>query len=183
MKVTETALPGVLILEPTQYSDERGYFMETFNLKRMNALGLPATWVQDNLSVSRQNVVRGIHYQVQHPQGKLVRVMAGAVRDVVVDLRAKSPTFGRHVAIDLDPASGRMVWMPAGCGHGFAVLEGPATFVYKVTDDYCAAGERTILWNDPALAIDWGVQDAIVSAKDAAGVPFQAAEVFPELGA
>ncbi len=183
MKVIETALPGVLILEPTQYSDERGYFMETFNLKRITALGLPATWVQDNLSVSKQNVVRGIHYQIEHPQGKLVRVMAGAVRDVVVDLRGQSSTFGRHVTIDLDPDSGRMVWIPVGCGHGFAVVEGPATFTYKVTDDYCAAGERTILWNDPALAINWGIQEAIVSAKDAAGVPFHAAQVFLEMGA
>jgi len=183
VKVIETALQGVLILEPTRYSDERGYFMETFNLKSITGIGLPQTWVQDNLSVSKQNVVRGIHYQVEHAQGKLVRAMTGAVRDVVVDLRGKSKTFGQHVTIDLDPDSGRMVWMPAGCGHGFAVTEGPATFTYKVTDYYCAAGERTILWNDPELGINWGVTEAIVSAKDAAGVPFRAAEVFQELGA
>ncbi len=185
MKVIETALPGVLILEPRIFADERGCFLETWNLDRFAALNLPTHWVQDNLSVSRSNVVRGLHYQSIHPQGKLVRVASGRVRDVAVDLRRHSPAFGHHVAVDLDADSARMLWIPVGFAHGFAVLEGPATFVYKVTDIYCAAGERTILWNDPALAIDWGIAPdaAIVSAKDAAGARFAEADVFEELPA
>ena len=185
MKVIETALPGVLILEPRIFADDRGCFLETWNLERFAALGLPTHWVQDNLSVSKPGVVRGLHYQTIHPQGKLVRVTAGRVRDVAVDIRRNSRTFGRHVAVDLDAESARMLWIPVGFAHGFAVLEGPATFVYKVTDSYCAAGERTILWNDPALGIDWGIapESAIVSGKDAAGARFAEAEVFEELSA
>ncbi len=185
MKILETAIPGVRIVEPRIFADERGCFLETWNLERFAAAGLPTHWVQDNLSVSKTGVVRGLHYQTIHPQGKLVRVTAGRVRDVAVDLRRHSPTFGHHVAVDLDPESARMLWIPEGFAHGFAVLEGPATFVYKVTDSYCAAGERTILWNDPALGIDWGLQaeQAIVSAKDAAGTRFADAEVFEELSA
>ncbi len=185
MKAIETALPGVLILEPRIFADERGCFLETWNLERMAAVGLPTLWVQDNLSVSKQNVVRGIHYQTLHPQGKLVRVAAGRVRDVAVDLRRTSPTFGRHIAVDLDAESARMLWIPIGFAHGFAVLDGPATFVYKVTDYYCADGERTILWNDPDLAIDWGIaaDSAVVSSKDTAGARFRDAEVFEELPA
>lgn len=185
MKIIETALPGVLILEPRIFADERGCFLETWNLERFAEAGLPTHWVQDNLSVSKTGVVRGLHYQTIHPQGKLVRVAAGRVRDVAVDLRRTSATFGRHISVELDADTARMLWIPVGFAHGFSVLEGPATFVYKVTDGYCAAGERTILWNDPDLAIDWGLAaDAvIVSGKDAAGTRFAEAEVFEEVSA
>ncbi len=185
MKVLATSLPGVQIIEPRIFVDERGCFLETWNLERFAEVGLPTHWVQDNLSVSKTGVVRGLHYQTIHPQGKLVRVATGRVRDVAVDLRRHSPTFGRHVTVELEAESARMLWIPVGFAHGFAVLDGPATFVYKVTDSYCAAGERTILWNDPDLGIDWGIrsEDAIVSAKDAAGTRFPEAEVFEEISA
>ena len=180
MKITETDLPGVLLLTPAIYRDDRGAFQETWNLRRMAEAGLPSDWVQDNFSVSRKNVVRGIHYQVMQPQGKLVRVAVGAVLDVAVDLRRSSPHFGRHVAVELTAENGEMLWIPPGFGHAFLALTDQAGFAYKVTDYYSPAGERTIVWNDPDLAIPWPVDAAaaIVSGKDAQGAPLRTAEVY-----
>jgi dTDP-4-dehydrorhamnose 3,5-epimerase len=180
MKIEETSLTGVLVLTPAIYRDNRGAFMETWNLRAMTEAGLPSTWLQDNFSVSKKNVVRGLHYQIGQPQGKLVRVTHGAVLDVAVDLRRSSPTFGKHVAVELDGESGRMLWIPAGFGHGFLVLSDTAGFAYKVTDYYSPSGERTVLWDDPELAIPWPVaaDEAIVSEKDRKGTPFHEAEVF-----
>lgn len=180
MKITETALPDVLVLTPTIYRDSRGAFFETWNKERMADAGLPGEWVQDNFSISKKNVLRGIHYQVIQPQGKLVRVAWGAVLDVVIDLRRSSATFGCHFAVELTADRGEMLWIPVGFGHGFLALTDEVGFAYKVTDYYSAAGERTILWNDPELAIPWPVspEDVIVSDKDAQGKPFPNAEVF-----
>jgi dTDP-4-dehydrorhamnose 3,5-epimerase len=181
MNIEETALPGVLLITAKVFHDDRGAFFESFNLRRMIEAGLPANWAQDNFSQSRKNVLRGIHYQTIQPQGKLVSVAYGAVLDVAVDLRRSSPTFGRHVAVELSGGSGRMLWIPEGFGHGFLVLSESAGFAYKVTDYYSSAGERTIAWNDPDLAIPWPVraEDVIVSAKDAAGPLLRDAEIFP----
>jgi dTDP-4-dehydrorhamnose 3,5-epimerase len=180
MKVEETALEGVLLLTPRVFRDDRGAFLETWNQRAMSEAGLPSTWVQDNFSLSKKNVVRGIHYQVTQPQGKLVRVTHGVVLDVAVDLRRSSPTLGKHVAVELDGESGKMLWIPVGFGHAFLALTDLAGFAYKVTDYYSPAGERTILWNDADLAISWPVnaQDAIVSEKDQSGTAFREAQVF-----
>lgn len=180
MKVEETALPGVLVLTPAVYRDNRGAFLETWNLRRMEEAGLPTTWVQDNFSISKKNVLRGIHYQIIQPQGKLVRVAYGAVLDVAVDLRRRSSHFGKHVAVELSEENGRMLWIPPGFGHAFLALTETVGFSYKVTDYYSAAGERTILWDDPELAIAWPVDAAsvIVSEKDAQGTKFREAEVY-----
>jgi dTDP-4-dehydrorhamnose 3,5-epimerase len=180
VNVTETSLSGVLILEPRQFRDDRGVFFETFNLGRMADLGLPTEWKQDNFSISKANVVRGIHYQIGEPQGKLVRVVTGAALDVIVDLRRSSATFGKHTTVDLSGDTSRMVWIPEGCGHGFAALTETVALSYKVTSYYSPTAERTILWNDPELDIDWKVSpaEAILSAKDQAGLPFAKAEVF-----
>ncbi len=180
MRVTETALPGVLVLTPAIYRDQRGAFCETFNLREMEQAGLPSLWPQDNFSVSAKNVLRGIHYQVHQPQGKLVRVTHGAVFDVVVDLRRSSPTFAEHIAVELTGERGEMLWIPAGFGHGFLALTEVAGFAYKVTDYYSPQGERTILWNDPDLAIPWPIdaEKAIISEKDKNGIAFEDAEIF-----
>lgn len=180
MNVIETALAGVLILEPRIFRDDRGFFFETFNLARSVELGLPSEWKQDNFSLSKRNVVRGLHYQIGQPQGKLVRVVTGAALDVVVDLRKSSSTFGRHITVELSGDSSRMVWIPEGFGHGFAALTETVALSYKVTDYYSPQAERCVLWNDPALGIDWSVkpEEAILSAKDAVGVPLAQAEVF-----
>lgn len=180
MKIEDTPLPGVLLLTPVIYRDERGAFFESYNERELAAAGLPTVWPQDNFSLSKKNVVRGLHYQVTQPQGKLVRVTHGAVLDVVVDLRRSSPAFGRHLAVELSGENGRMLWIPPGFGHGFAVLSEEAGFAYKVTDYYSPAGERTILWNDPSLAITWPVsaEQAIVSNKDRNGARLAQAEVF-----
>jgi dTDP-4-dehydrorhamnose 3,5-epimerase len=170
----------VLVLEPRIFRDERGFFFETFNLAQVVGLGLPSEWKQDNFSLSRKNVIRGLHDQIGDAQGKLVRVASGAVLDVIVDLRKSSPTFGRHTSVELSGETSRMVWIPAGFGHGFAALTDNAALCYKVTDYYSPKAERCVLWNDPQLGIDWRVspQDAIVSSKDQAGAPFAQAEVF-----
>lgn len=180
MNIEETALQGVLLVTPAIYRDSRGAFMETWNLRAMAEAGLPSAWVQDNFSLSRKNVLRGIHYQVTQPQGKLVRVTHGAVLDVAVDLRRSSPTFGRHLAVELSGENGKMLWIPVGFGHGFLVLSEVAGFAYKVTDYYSPAGERTIRWNDPELAIPWPVapDQAIVSEKDQKGATLGEAQVF-----
>ncbi len=180
MKIETTALPDVRVITPTVYRDSRGRFMETFNERKMAEAGLPPHWVQDNFSISKRNVLRGIHYQTKQPQGKLVRVTHGAVLDIAVDLRRRSASFGRHCAVELNAENGAMLWIPEGFGHAFLVLSDEAGFAYKVTDYYSPDGERTILWNDPDLAIEWPVRadDAIVSEKDRKGVNFQVAEVF-----
>jgi dTDP-4-dehydrorhamnose 3,5-epimerase len=180
MKIEETSLPGVLVLTPAIYRDDRGAFIETFNLRGMAEAGLPTNWVQDNFSISKKDVLRGIHYQIKQPQGKLVRVTHGAVLDVAVDLRRSSPAFGKHVAAELSGENAKMMWIPEGFGHAFLVLSAEAGFAYKVTDYYSPAGERTIVWNDPDLAIEWPIAaaDAIVSEKDKNGTRFRDAEVF-----
>ena len=180
MNIEETSLPGVLIITPKIYSDNRGAFWETWNHNSFEKAGLPCTWVQDNFSVSKRNVIRGIHYQITQPQGKLVRVSYGAVLDVAIDLRRQSPHFGRHIAVELSEHNGRMMWIPEGFGHGFLVLSEQAGFAYKVTDYYNPKGERTIVWSDPELAIKWPVklEEAIVSERDAQGATLATAEVF-----
>ena len=181
MKIQETSLPGVLVLTPTLHRDDRGVFFETWNQRRMVEAGLPEHWAQDNSSLSKKNVLRGIHYQISQPQGKLVRVTHGAVLDLAVDLRRSSPTFGQHVLVELTSENAEMLWIPEGFGHAFLVLSDVAGFAYKVTDYYSAAAERTILWNDPELAIPWPVSpdEVIVSAKDRLGTTFKDADVFP----
>jgi len=181
MKIRETSLPGVLVLSPTIYRDDRGAFFETFNRRRMAEAGLPENWAQDNVSFSKKHVLRGIHYQIQQPQGKLVRVSQGAVLDVAVDLRRSSPTFGRHFAIELSAENAEMLWIPEGFGHAFLVLTEIAGFAYKVTDYYLPSAERTIAWNDPDLAIPWPVaaDDVIVSGKDRLRATLRDAELFP----
>jgi dTDP-4-dehydrorhamnose 3,5-epimerase len=180
MNIIETALPGVLILEPRIFKDTRGAFWETYNERVMQQTGLPTHWVQDNFSLSKQNVVRGIHYQIRNTQAKLVRVTHGVVWDVAVDLRRSSKTFGQHVGVELSGENGRMFWIPEGFGHGFVVSSEIAGFAYKITGYYSPADERTIRWNDPALAIPWPVseKEAIVSEKDCQGCTLDQAELF-----
>jgi dTDP-4-dehydrorhamnose 3,5-epimerase len=180
MKITETALPGVLLLSPALYRDNRGAFCETWNHQRFEDAGLPTNWVQDNCSYSAKYVVRGIHYQVIQPQAKLVRATGGVVLDVAVDLRRSSPSFGRHVAVELNAESGQMLYIPVGFGHGFAALTDNVGFAYKVTDYHCPAGERTILWRDPEIGIPWPLSSdtAILSEKDLKGSALRDAEVF-----
>lgn len=180
MNIQKTALDGVVVFAPRKFSDTRGAFWETYNERIMQQAGVPTEWKQDNTSVSLKNVIRGIHYQITQPQGKLVRVTYGSVFDVAVDLRRSSITFGQHVGIELSEENGAMLWIPQGFGHGFAVLSDKAGFAYKVTDYYSPSGERTILWNDPKLAIPWPVSEhhAVLSAKDQQGSYFDEAEVF-----
>ncbi|MGA3162059.1 MAG: dTDP-4-dehydrorhamnose 3,5-epimerase [Terracidiphilus sp.] len=181
MKITETSLPGVLLITPSIYRDNRGAFHETFNARQMAEAGLPTEWPQDNFSLSRKNVLRGIHYQVTQPQGKLVWVTQGAVLDVAVDLRRSSPAFARHFAVQLDGEKGEMLWIPPGFGHAFLALTEDAGFAYKMTDYYSSAGERTIAWNDPDLAIPWPIDANVVtlSDKDRQGAALRDAEIFP----
>jgi dTDP-4-dehydrorhamnose 3,5-epimerase len=181
MKIAETSLPGVIVITPSIYRDDRGAFWETFNQRAMEQAGLPEAWVQDNFSLSKKNVIRGIHYQITQPQGKLVRVTHGAVLDVAVDLRRGSPAFAKHVAMELSGENGAMLWIPAGFGHAFLALTEDVGFAYKVTDYYSQAGERTIAWNDPELAIPWPIagEDAIISGKDRNGAALRDAEIFP----
>lgn len=180
MKLIETAILGVVMLEMPIFRDDRGQFQETYNERRFLELGLPIDWKQDNLSFSRRNVVRGLHYQLVRPQAKLVRVLSGSVFDVAVDLRRHSPTFGKHVCAELSAENARAIYIPAGFAHGFAVLSDGACFSYKVTDFYEPSGDRTLLWNDPELAIEWPVAgaNAIVSAKDQQGALWNTAEAF-----
>ncbi len=181
MKLRETGILGVVILESPIYRDDRGYFLEGYNEQQFLELGLPIDWKQDNLSVSRKNVVRGLHYQLVHPQGKLVRVVSGAVFDVAVDIRRSSPTFGKHVSVELSAENGLAMYIPPGLAHGFATLTEQVCFSYKVTNFYDPSGDRTLLWNDAEVAIQWPVSEAhaIVSAKDRQGRQWSEAEVFP----
>lgn len=182
MKVVATGLPEVLILEPKVFGDERGFFLESYNAKAFrDATGLDVAFVQDNHSRSARNVLRGIHYQVVRPQGKLVRVVSGSVFDVAVDLRRSSPNFGRWVGIDLSADNHRQMWIPPGFGHAFLVRSEFADFLYKTTDYWLAQFDRAVRWNDPALAVEWPLAGAepVVSAKDAVAPSLDAAEVFP----
>ena len=180
MKVTPTALPDVKLILPRVFGDDRGFFFESWNARAFADAGLAATFVQDNHSHSRRGVLRGLHYQIEHAQGKLVRAAAGEVYDVVVDLRRSSPTFGRSVGMTLSARDGRMLWVPPGFAHGFLAVSEYAEFLYKTTDYYYPEHERTLLWNDPVLAIEWPLSGTpIVTAKDAAGMPLAAADVYP----
>jgi dTDP-4-dehydrorhamnose 3,5-epimerase len=180
MKIKETALPGVLLLTPKIYHDTRGAFQETWNQRAMADAGLPSGWVQDNFFISKKNVLRGIHYQVNRPQGKLVRVAYGAALDVAVDLRRSSPNYGKHVAVELCTDPRNMLWIPEGFGHGFLALTETVGFPYKVTEYYSPSAERTIRWNDPNVAVDWPVCETcvVVSEKDQQGATLSEAEVF-----
>jgi dTDP-4-dehydrorhamnose 3,5-epimerase len=181
MKISPAAIPDVLVIEPAVFSDERGFFFESFNERRFAELtGLRPQFVQDNHSRSLRHVVRGLHYQVGCEQGKLVRVIAGAVFDVVVDLRRGSPTFGRWNGIELSAQNRLQLWIPPGFAHGFLAMSESAECVYKTTDYWSPAHEHTLLWNDPALGIAWPLAgEAIVSAKDRVGVPLAQARAFP----
>ena len=180
MKAPRTAIPDLLIIEPKVFGDERGFFFESFNRRKFAELtGRDVDFVQDNHSRSAKNVLRGLHYQIQHPQGKLVRVVQGAVLNVAVDIRRDSPTFGRHTAVELSAENKRMLWIPEGFAHGFAVLSDTAEFLYKTTDYWHPEHERCIRWDDPALAIDWRLQAApALSGKDAQGKTLAEAELF-----
>jgi len=179
MKVVETPLAGALVLEPTVFQDERGYFLESYSERTFANVGISERFVQDNHSYSKRGVLRGLHYQVQKPQGKLVRVVSGEIVDVLVDLRKKSPTFGRAHTVRLSGEDRRMAWIPAGFAHGFHVVSDGAHVLYKSTEFYFPELERTILWNDPELKIDWDLDgEPLLSEKDRRGVRFQEAEVF-----
>ena len=180
MIVTPTALPEVLILEPRVFTDDRGCFFESWNARAFAGAGIDAAFVQDNHSRSRRGVLRGLHYQIEHAQGKLVRVVAGEVFDVAVDLRRSSPRFGRSVGVALSAESRKMIWVPPGFAHGFLTLSESADFLYKATDYWHAKHERTLLWSDPALDIDWPLSAApVLAPRDAAGTPLAAAECYP----
>jgi len=180
VKLTPTALPDVLLVEPRVFGDGRGFFFESWNKRSLAAAGLDADFVQDNHSRSVRNVLRGLHYQIEHAQGKLVRVCSGEVFDVVVDLRKASPTFGRWIGVTLSGENKQMLWIPPGFAHGFLVLSEAAEFLYKTTDYWYPEHERTLLWNDPALGIVWPLAGApALAAKDAAGRPLALADVFP----
>lgn len=180
MQATSLAIPDVVLIKPKVFGDDRGFFFESFNHARFEqAIGRSATFVQDNHSRSAKNVLRGLHYQIQQPQGKLVRVVQGEVFDVAVDLRKSSPTFGQWVGEVLSADNKRQLWVPEGFAHGFVVLSDTAEFLYKTTDYYAPAYERSIAWNDPAIGIQWPAGMApILSAKDAQGQAFEQAEVF-----
>lgn len=181
MKVTKTQLEGVLILEPKVFGDERGFFMESFNQRVFDeAVGQHVEFVQDNHSRSTKGVLRGLHYQLQQPQGKLVRVTRGAVFDVAVDIRKSSPTFGLWVGVELTESNHRQLWIPAGFAHGFVVTSDSADFLYKASDYYAPAHERSILWNDTDIGIEWPDigGEPKVSSKDAAAIFLTHAEVF-----
>ena len=180
MIVTPTALPEVLVLEPRVFADDRGFFFESWNARVFADAGIDAAFVQDNHSRSRRGVVRGLHYQIEHAQGKLVRVISGEVFDVAVDLRRSSPRFGRSAGVVLSAESRKMIWVPPGFAHGFQTLSESADFLYKTTDYWHPKHERTLLWDDPALGIDWPLSGApVLAAKDAAGTPFAQADCYP----
>jgi dTDP-4-dehydrorhamnose 3,5-epimerase len=181
MKVVPTALPDVLVIEPQVFGDARGFFFESFNRRAFReATGLDLEFVQDNHSRSARNVLRGLHYQIKQPQGKLVRCIAGEVFDVAVDLRRSSPTFGKWAGVTLSADNKRMAWIPPGFGHGFLVLSELAEFLYKTTDYYAPEHERSIAWNDPDIGIAWPLAgEPVLSAKDKAGTRLRDAEVFP----
>ncbi|MCW2367265.1 dTDP-4-dehydrorhamnose 3,5-epimerase [Sphingobium sp. B7D2B] len=181
MNLIETAIDGVFIIEPKVFGDERGFFLESWNARAFKEAGLEIDFVQDNHSRSSRGVLRGLHYQQPGPQGKLVRVTAGAVFDVAVDMRRSSPTFGKSVGVELSAANKRMLWVPEGMAHGFLCLEDGTDFLYKCRGFYDPSHEHSLLWNDPALGIDWPLGDIVpqLSAKDMAGKPLADAVTFP----
>ena len=180
MQIHTTAIPDVLIIEPKVFGDERGFFYESFNARKFEELtGVATSFVQDNHSKSAKNVLRGLHYQLQQTQGKLVRVVAGAVFDVAVDIRKSSPTFGHWVGVVLSAENNRQLWVPPGFAHGFMVTSESAEFLYKTTDYWAPEFERSILWNDPAIGIEWPADGApLLSGKDQAATLLADAEVF-----
>lgn len=180
MNATPLAIPEVILFEPKVFGDDRGFFFESFNQARFEeAVGRPVNFVQDNHSRSVRNVLRGLHYQIQQAQGKLVRVSVGEVFDVAVDLRRSSPTFGQWVGAVLSAENKKQLWVPEGFGHGFVVLSDVAEFLYKTTDYYAPEYERSVIWNDPTLKIDWPMQgEPVLSGKDMKGAAFLQAEVF-----
>ena len=180
MQASETILSGVTLIEPKVFGDDRGFFFESFNARQFKELtGTDVNFVQDNHSRSSRNVLRGLHYQIRQPQGKLVRVVEGEVFDVVVDIRRSSSTFGKWLGTHLSAENKKQLWIPEGFAHGFLVLSETAEFLYKTTDYWSPAHERCILWNDPALDVDWPLSsEPIVSGKDAAGTSLAAAEMF-----
>lgn len=181
MEVIRTRIPDVLILEPRVHGDARGFFLESFNAQTFYGVtGLDVRFVQDNHSRSSKGVLRGLHYQIRHPQGKLVRVSHGAVFDVAVDMRRSSPTFGHCVGVELSGENFRQLWVPPGFAHGFLVLSESADFLYKTTDYYAPEHERSLLWNDPAVGVEWPLDGAEprLAAKDLAGLPLSACETF-----
>jgi dTDP-4-dehydrorhamnose 3,5-epimerase len=180
LEIIETALPGVLILEPRVFEDERGYFMETFHSEEFRRHGLPENFVQDNHSRSGRGVLRGLHYQSPSPQGKLVRVVSGAIWDVAVDIRRSSPHFGRWVGVELSAENRRQLWIPEDFAHGFCVIGESADVIYKCTALYDPPSDRTLLWNDGAIGIDWPEKNPMLSAKDAGAPPLSRAVALPD---
>jgi dTDP-4-dehydrorhamnose 3,5-epimerase len=181
MQFIPTAIPEVILIEPEVFGDARGFFMETYHAIRFAQAGIQADFVQDNHSGSRQGTLRGLHYQIRHPQAKLVRVIFGEVYDVAVDIRRTSPNFGKWVGVNLSAENKRQVWIPAGFAHGFYILSEWAELVYKVSDIYAPEWERSLLWNDPELGIPWPLinqQMPILSKRDAEGKPLRQAELF-----
>ncbi len=179
MKRIATSIPDVFMIEPKVFGDDRGFFYESYNKRSLTELGIADEFVQDNHSRSNRGVLRGLHYQIQQTQGKLVRVILGSVYDVAVDLRQSSPTFGQWVGMELSADNKRMAWIPPGFAHGFVVTSDVAEFLYKTTDYWAPAHERSLLWNDPALGIQWPLDsEPTVAAKDAAGVPLASCEKF-----
>lgn len=181
MNVIQTELPGVLILEPRAFGDERGFFFETYQAERYDKLGIPYAFVQDNLSRSAKGTLRGLHFQEPQPQGKLVTVVRGAVQDVAVDIRQGSPTFGKHVSVELNDQNHRQLWIPPGFAHGFLALVDGTDFLYKCTDYYAPKCERSIAWNDPALGIAWMLESPKLSPKDAAAPNLKDAPSLPKV--
>ena len=180
MKIISTEIPDVLIIEPQVFHDNRGLFFESFNLKKFtDKTGINVNFVQDNHSYSKQHVLRGLHYQIIQPQAKLVRAVVGNIFDVAVDIRKNSPTFGQWVGYEISAENKRQIWIPSGFAHGFVVISEAADVLYKTSNYYSPQGERTILWNDADLNIDWQINtQPIISTKDADGKPFNLAEVF-----
>ena len=178
MKIHSTPIADALVLEPRAFEDERGFFLESYNERTFAEIGILEKFVQDNHSYSKRGVLRGLHYQVEKPQGKLVRVVSGAVLDVFVDLRRSSPTFGRWHGVKLSDENRLVAWIPVGFAHGFYVLSDSAHVLYKSTEFHYPELERTILWNDPEIGIEWGADKPLLSGKDERGTHFRDAEVF-----
>ncbi|MDD5250748.1 MAG: dTDP-4-dehydrorhamnose 3,5-epimerase [Rhodocyclaceae bacterium] len=180
MRLIRTDIPEVCLIEPKVFGDERGFFYESWNRRTLAELGIEADFVQDNHSRSTRNVLRGLHYQIEHAQGKLVRAIAGEIFDVAVDLRRSSPSFGKWVSFTLSAENKRMAWIPPGFAHGFCVVSESAEFLYKTTDYWSMQHERTLLWNDPDLAIPWPLAaPPVLAAKDANGIALADAETYP----
>ena len=178
LKIRTTGLPDVLILEPRVFEDTRGWFMEFYNSATFDSHGLPSTFVQDNHSLSKRNVVRGLHYQLHEPQGKLVRCIRGTIFDVAVDIRRSSPHFGKWTGIELSSDNKLMLWIPPRFAHGFSVLSDEAEVIYKCTTLWDPASDRSLLWNDPSIGIDWHMTSPLIAPKDATAPPLSEAEVY-----